>query len=109
MSQYIGERAATDPITIFVYGGNNGKFTLYEDDGVSFAYEGGQFAEIPLKWDERAHTLTIGPRQGSFAGMLKERTFRVALVSSQQPIGYSQLENRPTLSFNGGVVSVQVR
>src|SRR5262249_12603089 len=49
--QYVDERPA-DPLTIYVYAGANGAFTLYEDDGVSYGYERGEFARIPIQWDE---------------------------------------------------------
>jgi alpha-D-xyloside xylohydrolase len=85
--QYIGEKPA-DPITLYVYAGANGKFTLYEDQGTTFDYEKGAFSEIPMAWNDRAHTLTIGERSGEFAGMLHERTFRVVLVSRAHPAGF---------------------
>lgn len=85
--QYIGEKPA-DPITLYVYAGADGQFTLYEDQGTTFDYEKGAFSEIPMRWDDGAHTLTIGQRSGEFAGMLRERTFKVVLVSSAHPSGF---------------------
>ena len=49
--QYTDEKPA-DPITLFVYAGSDGAFTLYEDDGVSYDYEKGAFATIPLRWHD---------------------------------------------------------
>jgi alpha-D-xyloside xylohydrolase len=43
--QYTSEKPA-DPITFYVYAGANGRFSLYEDDGASFAYEKGATSEI---------------------------------------------------------------
>jgi alpha-D-xyloside xylohydrolase len=79
--QYADEKPA-DPIELRVYGGANGRFTLYEDEGDSYRYEKGVYAMIPFAWDDAAKTLTIGPRQGDFPGMLKERTFNVVLVKN---------------------------
>jgi alpha-glucosidase (family GH31 glycosyl hydrolase) len=45
-------------------------FELYEDDGVSRDYEKGIYSTISFLWDNANSTLTIGERQGSFAGML---------------------------------------
>jgi hypothetical protein len=67
--QYIGEKPA-DPITLYVYAGANGRFALYEDQGTTFDYEKGAFAEIPIQWDDHSRTLTIGERSGVFPGML---------------------------------------
>ena len=62
--QYTDEQPA-DPITLVVYAGSDGAFTLYEDDGVSHDYERGAWATIPLRWHEANRTLTIGQREGS--------------------------------------------
>jgi alpha-D-xyloside xylohydrolase len=86
--QYTGEKPA-DPVTFYVYAGADGAFSLYEDDGLTYGYEKGAFARIPLRWDDAARTLTIGQREGSFQGMLAERTFEVILVSKQKPVGCS--------------------
>lgn len=45
-------------------------FELYEDDGVSRDYEKGIYSTISFLWDDANSTLTIGERQGTFAGML---------------------------------------
>jgi alpha-D-xyloside xylohydrolase len=85
---YTDEKPA-DPIVLWVYAGADGDFTLYEDDGVTYGYEKGASARIPLRWNDAARTLTIGKREGSFVGMQKERTFEVVLVSKAKPVGFS--------------------
>ena len=65
---YTDEKPA-DPITLLVYAGANGDFTLYEDDGVTYGYEKGALARIPIRWNDATRTLTIGKREGSFPGM----------------------------------------
>ena len=86
--QYIGEKPA-DPLTFYLYAGADGDFTLYEDDGLTYKYEHGAFAEIPLHWDNASRTLTIGKSKGSFDGMLKNRTFQFVLISKENPVGFS--------------------
>jgi alpha-D-xyloside xylohydrolase len=85
---YTAEKPA-DPITVFVYSGADGAFTLYEDEGLSYDYEKGAFTRIPLTWNEATRTLTIGTREGAFPGMLAERTFEIVLVSQDRPVGFS--------------------
>ena len=68
--QYAGEKPA-DPIELRVYPGQDGHFDLYEDEGDSYRYEQGARAIIPLTWDEKARTLTVGGRKGGFPGMFK--------------------------------------
>ena len=52
---------------------------------MSYGYEQGQFATIPLAWDEAKGTLTVGPRRGSFPGMLAKRQLRVVFVAKDAP------------------------
>lgn len=82
--QYTSEKPA-DTITLYVYTGKNAAFRLYEDDGVTYDYEKGQFTIIPIRYDEPSQTLTIGDRQGSYSGLLKQRIFRVVRVTPAAP------------------------
>jgi alpha-D-xyloside xylohydrolase len=86
--QYTSEKPF-DPITLFVYAGADGAFTLYEDQGTSYDYEQGAFATIPLRWNDGTRTLTIGARTGSFPGMLTSRSFQIVVVSSSKAVGFS--------------------
>ncbi len=86
--QYIAEKPS-DPTTLYVYAGADGQFTLYEDEGTTFAYEKGGFAEIPLHWEDSTNTLTIGKRTGDYDGMLRDRNFQLVLVSKAHPVGVS--------------------
>jgi alpha-D-xyloside xylohydrolase len=86
--QYVAEKPA-DPITIYVYAGADGAFTLYEDQGLTYDYQQGAFSEIPIEWNDATRTLSIGARQGSFTGMLSSRTFEVIVVSSSNAVGFS--------------------
>jgi alpha-D-xyloside xylohydrolase len=66
------------PVTLNVYTGADGRFSLYEDDGVSRQYLHGQYSRIPLKWDEGRKTLTIGAREGNgYPGMAGQRVINV--------------------------------
>ncbi len=86
--QYTTEKKP-DPITLVIYQGANGDFTLYEDDGLTYNYEKGMFARIPIRWDDVSKTLTIDKRQGSFPEMLSERTFSLVFVSKKKPVRFS--------------------
>lgn len=78
MIQYATQSA--DPLEIRVYPGTDGSFTIYEDEGDTYDYEMGQYAQIPLTWNDTAKTLTIGARTGSYPGMPATRTFNVVFV-----------------------------
>lgn len=106
--QYTTEKKA-DPITLFVYAGANGDFTLYEDDGLSYSYEKGAFTRIPIRWDNAKRTLTLDKREGSFPEMLAQRTFEVVLVSKVKPVGFSFTPKTDrTVHYNGDKVVVKL-
>ncbi len=79
--QYAGQKAGA-PIELRVYPGADASFTLYQDDGTTYDYEKGEYSTIPMRWNDSAHTMTIGARQGSFPGIVAQRTFDVVLVSA---------------------------
>jgi alpha-D-xyloside xylohydrolase len=107
--QYILEKQS-DPITLYVYAGANGQFTLYEDEGTNYDYEKSLFAQIPMQWNEATRTLTIGQRQGTFPGMLESRTFQVVLVSQKKSTGFS-FEPTPlkSVEYKGEAVSLKLQ
>ncbi len=77
-------------LDIVIYPGKDASFTLYEDEGDNYNYEKGQFSTIVMKWIDKARTLTIGKRDGSFKGMLPERQFNVRIVNgSSKTVKYS--------------------
>jgi len=78
--QYTSENLS-GPITLFVYTGADGSFDLYEDDGGTYAHQRGEFARIPIDYDDASGVLTIGARQGTYPGMTETREFRVRWIS----------------------------
>jgi alpha-D-xyloside xylohydrolase len=64
-------------LTLKVYTGANGEFTLYEDEGVNYNYEKGAYSSIGFSYDEASKTLTIGEIKGEYPDMPKARTFTV--------------------------------
>ncbi len=106
--QYTDEKPA-DPILLWIYAGADGELTLYEDDGLTYGYEKGAFARIPLRWNDAARMLTIGKRDGSFTGMQKERTFEVILVAKDKPVGFSfEPKAEKTVRYDGSAVDVKL-
>ncbi len=84
--EYAGEKPS-EPIELRIYRGSNGQFTLYQDQGDTYAYEHGAFATIPISWDEASSTLTIGARNGSYPGIPAGIKFRVLWVSPNHGAG----------------------
>jgi alpha-D-xyloside xylohydrolase len=73
------------PLTLMVYTGADGRFSMYEDDGLSRQYLSGKYARVPLSWNEATKTLTIGARQGSYSGMAGTRTINVRWMHAGTP------------------------
>ena len=82
--QYTDEKPADD-ITLYVYGGHSGNFTLYEDEGVNYNYEKGKYSMIPFAYDDTSHRLRIGKRQGEYHGMLNKRKFHIIYIDKTNP------------------------
>jgi alpha-glucosidase (family GH31 glycosyl hydrolase) len=56
--QYTGEKVS-GPLTLRIYRGANGDYTLYEDDGESLAYLKGDAVLTRLQWNDATGTLQI--------------------------------------------------
>ena len=93
--QYTGEKP-WDNLELHLYPGADGTFTLYEDEGDTYRYEQGVYATIRFDWNDKARTLTIAERQGSYPGMLSSRQFTVIL-----PDGTTK-----TISYHGHPVTL---
>lgn len=76
------------PITINVYPGADCEFTIYEDEGDNYNYEKGAFSTIPLSWNDKKNTLTIGQREGSYEGMAAQSTIIVKTPKGEKTITY---------------------
>ncbi|WP_445192432.1 TIM-barrel domain-containing protein [Sphingomonas sp. Tas61C01] len=84
VTQYVDQRRDA-PLTIAIYTGADGSFSLYEDDGRSTAYKTGAFSRIPIRYDDRTGTVTIGKREGAgWDGMPATRTLRVKWIAQGQ-------------------------
>ena len=99
------------PVTLHVYTGADGRFSLYEDDGVSRQYLHGQYSRIPLSWDERTKTLTIGAREGEgYPGMGGRRVINILWMrpGSARPLSF---DGKPdaSVTYAGAPLTVRMR
>jgi len=100
--QYATEKPDA-PLELRVYPGADTSFTLHEDDNETYAYERGEYADIPLTWTEATRTFTVGPRKGTYPGMVQERELRILLVRPGEPLSKSEVR---TLRYSGKPLSV---
>ena len=105
--EYTSQKPA-DPLTLFVYTGRNASFTLYEDEGVNYGYERGEFSSIQLSYDETSGELTIGERKGQYPGMLQKRTFNVVWVTRTNNIEFDiDMDPHTTVAYDGSRIVVR--
>ncbi|SHH16626.1 alpha-D-xyloside xylohydrolase [Chryseolinea serpens] len=105
--QYTAEKVA-DPLSIYVYTGANGSFSLYEDNGLNNDYIKGQYATIPLTYTESSQTLTLGKRQGTFDGMLEKKAIQIFWVSRDHPAGMSRdAHPAQVVDYSGEAVTIK--
>ncbi|HNY32166.1 MAG TPA: glycoside hydrolase family 31 protein [Fibrobacteria bacterium] len=104
--QYATERA--DTIELRIYPGDDGKFTLYEDQGDGYEYEKGAFATIPIAYVDETRNVIIGDRQGSFTGMDAKKVFNIVFVSDNHGTGIeTTTQPDDVLVYTGSQVSLQ--
>ena len=84
-----GNQIAWIELEIRIYQGNDGVFTLYEDDGEYVdSISQDKYSLIDFRWFEMNKTLQIGARQGMFNGMIDQnRIFNIVLVSQNHGVG----------------------
>ena len=107
--QHTGTAASTDDNTIrlYVYVGADAHFNLYEDDGTSYDYERRHYSVIPITYNEASKTLTIGDREGSYDGMLRDRNFIVVPVSRNHPRPFDPDADGAVIKYTGRAVTVK--
>lgn len=104
--QYANEKK-WDDLEIRIYEGANGEFTLYEDEGDNYNYEKGKYATITFKWDDLKKTLTVSEQKGSFSGMIKERKFKVVIISENKVSNTSNNAFDKLIDYTGKNISVK--
>ena len=95
------------PYEVRIYPGANAHFTLYEDDNETYDYEKGQRATYDLVWNDKARTLTIGARRGTFPGMVQRRRLDLVLVGPGKANGIAAAPAARHVTYDGKAVTVR--
>jgi len=77
-----------DTISLFIYTGKNGSFTLFEDEGTNYNYEKGMYSAIAFDYNEKEKKLIIQKRRGTFPGMLQKRIFNIIWIQKSNPVPF---------------------
>lgn len=96
-------------INLYVYGGRDAEFTLYEDENTNYDYEKGQYSTIKFSYHSASQTLTISRRNGQFDGMLQQRRFNIVLIDAahERPLDLDKPQGR-MVKYNGQAVKVKL-
>ena len=84
--EFIGSAPQTDFI-IKVYPHGDSHFTMYEDDGESYAFEKGavSYTLFECKEAKKGYEVSANPVRGSFKGMPAERNYTFEIRSTSKP------------------------
>ncbi|MGD0309143.1 MAG: TIM-barrel domain-containing protein [Acidobacteriota bacterium] len=80
--QYVDEPVDA-PLSLIIYPGADGAFTLYEDDGKTFNYRKGEWMGIEMGWREAGRLLTLRLARGSRMLPPARRTIEVRVAGEQ--------------------------
>ncbi|MBZ0295265.1 MAG: DUF5110 domain-containing protein [Anaerolineae bacterium] len=105
--QYADEQPHA-PLELHIYPGQNGSFTLYEDEGDNYNYEQGQFATIQISWDDAARRLTLHERQGGYPGMPRSREFRIVICDGSNDQSVSDGSAPGPILYDGYKISIDL-
>ena len=64
---------------IIIYSGEDGEFTLYNDDGDNYSYEKGNYSSVDIMYNDNKKTLTFGMACGEFK---YQENFKIKLIKS---------------------------
>jgi alpha-glucosidase (family GH31 glycosyl hydrolase) len=98
VKQYTSEKV-DGPMTLVVYPGADGAYSLYEDDGVSFAYRRGEWMKTEIRWNDADRRLTLRLAPGSHMLPPARRRIEVRVAGET---------STRTVEFAGQPVSVQL-
>ncbi|HEU5402182.1 MAG TPA: TIM-barrel domain-containing protein [Terriglobales bacterium] len=109
-----------DPLILEIYPGANGKARVYEDGENTLGYKKTEYTFTPVTYTEKGEDVRvrISAVEGSFPGMLTERSYEARFVMSWppeqvmwngQPLGKAADENAIGWRYDGDTMTLIVR
>jgi alpha-glucosidase/alpha-D-xyloside xylohydrolase len=83
VKEYV-EQTTSEPVTIVIYPGADGHYSLYEDDGRSFDYRRGAWMRLDMQWRDADRRLTVQLGRGSRVLPPARRQFTVRVAGSSK-------------------------
>jgi alpha-glucosidase (family GH31 glycosyl hydrolase) len=94
VKQYTGQ-ASSEPLLLRIYPGADGSMSLYQDDGVSFGYQRGEYSRILCTWNDRQRTLSLQSDAGGKLPMSQAIRAEIVGAAGTRPI-----------TLHGGVATI---
>jgi len=91
----------TEPLTLRVYTGADGRFVLYDDDGQSLQYLSGKAEWISIAWADKERSLVIEREAESGLKGPGTRTLRIVLLPENKTQDVEFTGERKEIKFEG--------
>ncbi|HET7105128.1 MAG TPA: TIM-barrel domain-containing protein [Terracidiphilus sp.] len=85
VKQYASEQS-DEPMVLKVYPGADGSMRWYDDDGVSFDYEHGEFLRVDCAWDDQRRMLTLRRDPSGTLGVGRKVRIEIASTGIKRTI-----------------------
>ncbi len=82
VKQYTTEKV-DGPLSLVVYPGADGAFTMYDDDGLTFDFEEGEWSKLHMAWNDSQRTLSLRQENGSSSVSPLPRKIEVRLAGEK--------------------------
>lgn len=92
-------------IELRIYGGADGRFELYDDDGETYSYEDGDYSLVPIEWREKDQTLVIGRKLGG--RRIQDLRFRIVWVGKDRGVGVDAAEPDHEIIYKGDEIRIK--
>lgn len=83
VKQYTSEQV-DGPLTVLIYPGSDGAFSLYEDDGNTFNYRRGEYMRVNFSWNDRRRRVSLRLENGSRMMGSAKRKFVLQLAGESR-------------------------
>jgi alpha-glucosidase (family GH31 glycosyl hydrolase) len=87
VKQYVEEKS-DEPLTLQIYPGADGSFTLYDDDGRSFDYRRGEWMGIDMSWNDAQRVLQMKLASGSKMLPPLRRAMQINVAEKQKQVEF---------------------
>ncbi len=94
---------SVNPLTLDVFTGADGSFTLYEDSGEGLDYQHNNYALTSISYSQNQATVQIGAAQGQYAQQPTQRQYAVNLINVKAAPSSVTVNGQPLQQASSGI------